>query len=352
MAARAKRRGVVTGACGFLGSHMVETLARAGHEVVATDSRTAVEDVSGVGKVCVDVTRRLADRLVVSDPLSPGALDDVVAGADWVFHLASETRGAVSWASLYRMNVQATSLLIDSVVRTAPALKRLVLCSDGGVYGRPRAGQAVFCEDMDPNPVEDVQKSRWFQEFLTTERCNDEGIKWSLIRPAQVIGTRRPSMLGGLAGAVSRLGVYALPSNFNRNLPLVCAEDVCGAALHLAKYHSGIGGRFNVCGDAPVALEDVLRTMARAADKPFVKLPPLPMEAVRSVSGAAAALENTLSRMLGGAGRMDPGAVQVMGREFGYSNRRLKEAGYELQYPEPGSHLEELAAWYVEHGLA
>lgn len=351
MAARVKRRGVVTGACGFLGSHMVETLARGGHEVVATDTRSALEGRDRAGKVCVDVTRRLADRVVEADPLVPGALDEAVAGANWVFHLAADTRAAVPWATLYRTNVQATSHLIDSVIRTAPTLKRLVLCSDAGVYGCAGPGGTAITEDREPDPVDPVQKSRWFQEFLTTERCSDAGIKWTLIRPARVIGTRHGELLGGLAGTVSRLGVFALPANFDNGLPLVRVEDVCGAALHLAKYHSGVKGRFNLCGDRMVALQDVLRALAGAAGKPFVKLPPLPLEASRTVSAAAAVVDNTLSRVLGRPALMTTGAVRALSRENRYSNQRLKEAGYELQYPDPGARLPELASWYAEHDL-
>lgn len=342
---------VVTGACGFIGSHMVETLGAEGHEVVATDHPSAFEDSGKVARMNQEVVRRLASRVVQADITVPGAMDDVVRGADYIFHVASVFSYSAPWTTLYRVNVQGTANLLDSIERVNNGVKRLVVWGAGGVYGMPTPENTPFTEETPPNPPNNYQKSKWFQEFLTMERCNRAGIKWTIIRPTTVIGTRQVYGPPDILKQAYRSAVVMIPANMTGRIPFVHVEDVCGAALHLAKYPSGANGVFNVNDDSQMTIVDLFRYLAQVFGKPFVKLPPVPMAPLKSVLGVVADASSLIARRLGQKPLLERDTVAFFGADFVYSNEKLKKAGYEFKHPDPKPALAQLAKWYVDQGL-
>src|SRR3954447_9497500 len=119
-------RYAVTGAAGFIGSHLAEALLAAGHEVVAIDSFTDYYDPA----LKEENARELeVERLdLAADPLD---LD----GVDGVFHLARQP-GARSFGDVFsvylRRNVLATQRVLEAA---AAAGCRVLLASSSSVYG-------------------------------------------------------------------------------------------------------------------------------------------------------------------------------------------------------------------------
>jgi len=349
--AREPRKCVVTGACGFIGSHMVETLAAEGEQVVATDHPSAFEPRGKVAQMNVDLVKRLASQVVRADLTVPGALDEAVRGADYVFHVASVFNYSAPWETLYRVNVQGTANLIDSIERANNGVKRLVVWGAGGVYGLPTPENTPFTEETPPNPPNNYQKSKWFQEFLTMERCNRAGIKWAILRPTTVYGTRQTYGVPDILKQAYRSPVVTIPANMTGRIPFVHVEDVCGAALHLAKYPSGANGVFNVNDDSQMTIVDLFRFLAQVYGKPFVKLPPVPIRPLRAVLGVVADVGAAVARRTGKAPPLERDTVAFFGADFTYSNQRLKKAGYVFKHPDPKSAIAEIARWYVDQGL-
>ena len=83
-------RYVVTGAAGFIGSHLAEELLAAGHEVVAVDSFTDYYERSRK-------ERNAAALDVLELDLAEAALEPILADADGVFHLAGQPGVRASW---------------------------------------------------------------------------------------------------------------------------------------------------------------------------------------------------------------------------------------------------------------
>lgn len=349
--AKEPRKCVVTGACGFIGSHMVEAAAADGQEVIATDHPSAFEAEGKVARMNVDLVRRLASRVVPADLTVPGALEEVVRGVDYVFHVASVFSYSAPWTTLYRVNVQGTANLLDSIERANNGIKRLVVWGAGGVYGMPTPENTPFTEETPPNPSNNYLKSKWFQEFLTMERCNRAGIKWTILRPTTVFGTRQTYGPPALFRQAYRSGVVAIPANMTGRIPFVHVEDVCGAALHLAKYPSGANGVFNVNDDSRMTTVEVFRYLAQVFGKPFVKLPPVPIGALKSLLGVAADVSGVVARRLGKTPALERDSVAYFGGDFTYSNEKLKKAGYEFKHPDPKPALAETARWLVEYQL-
>ena len=137
-------RAVVTGAAGFVGSHLVEALLAKGVEVTGIDRRTprdnalAAENLSGL-------LSRPGFRLIEADLIEADA-KPWVDGADAVFHLAALPGVRPSWGATFgeylACNVLATQQLLEACVATR--VPRLVLASSSSVYGD---GDGAFRED-------------------------------------------------------------------------------------------------------------------------------------------------------------------------------------------------------------
>lgn len=345
-----KYTSVVTGAAGFIGSHMVETLADAGHEVIATDTPEALEPSDPVRRLSAAVARRRASMVVPADLTAPGALDEAVKGVDFVFHAASVFNYSAPWKTLYRVNVQGTANLIDSIER-AGGVRRLVVWGAGGVYGLPGRNGVELDESLPPDPPNDYLRSKWFEEFTTVDRCRRSGIPYSILRPTTVYGTRQAYGPPDILRAARRSPVIACPSNLAGRIPFVHVDDVCGAALHLAKYASGQDGIFNVNDDSGMTMVEMLRFLSQVFGKPFLRLPPVPVAPARRIVSALAVVAQEVARRTRSRPLLERDTIQYMGRDFRFSNARLKAAGYRLRHPDPKPALVEVAKWYDERGL-
>ena len=119
---------LITGGCGFIGSHLVERLWAAGHR--AADPRRSVDRPPGQ---CPSGTW----TLVVADMREPGAIERALDGIDGVFHLAaiaSVVRCNEAWLDSHRVNLGATVALFDACRRPRRRLP-VVYASSAAVYG-------------------------------------------------------------------------------------------------------------------------------------------------------------------------------------------------------------------------
>ena len=132
----------VTGGAGYIGSHAVRELVRAGHAV------TILDDLSHGHRAAVDP----AARLVAGDLGDARALDDALAGADAVVHFAgllSVADSVADPASYYRTNVVKGVALLDAMARAAVPL--VVFSSTCATYGLPVA--TPMAEDHPQQPI-------------------------------------------------------------------------------------------------------------------------------------------------------------------------------------------------------
>jgi len=118
---------IVTGGCGFIGSHLVERLIAAKHRV------TVLDDLS-TGKrnhIPAEVT------FIKGDITTPGIFDSLIKDADGIFHLAaiaSVTRSETEWLRTHQVNLGGTVAIFDAVVKQKRAIP-VVYASSAAVYG-------------------------------------------------------------------------------------------------------------------------------------------------------------------------------------------------------------------------
>jgi UDP-glucuronate 4-epimerase len=180
-------RYVVTGAAGFIGSHLAEALLAAGHEVVAVDSFTDYYDRSRK-------QRNAAALDVLELDLAEAPLGPILAGADGVFHLAGQPGVRASWGESFglylRRNVLATQRLFEAA---AAGGVRAVFASSSSVYGD--AERYPTAEDVAPQPISPYGITKLACEQLARAIGHGQGLDAVLLRYFTVYGPRqRPDM--------------------------------------------------------------------------------------------------------------------------------------------------------------
>jgi nucleoside-diphosphate-sugar epimerase len=250
-------RYVVTGAAGFIGSHLSEALLDAGHEVVALDCFTDYYDPAR--------KEENAARLDVARlDLAEDALD--FAGADGIFHLAGQP-GVRSFGAVFgdylRRNVLATQRVLEAA---AGAGTRVVLASSSSVYGDAETYPTP--EDARPQPLSPYGITKLATEHLGRAYAKSFGLDVVALRYFTVYGPRqRPDMaleriVEGLA-AGRPFEVYGDDSH-SRSFTYV--SDAVAATI-AAMEGAPPGATYNVGGGEEATLRQVIETLERISGR-------------------------------------------------------------------------------------
>jgi len=187
-------RVVVTGAAGFIGSHLSERLLAAGHEVVGIDCFTDYYERSRKEQN-LEMSRSSDRFRFEAADLVDADLAPLLDGADAIYHLAGQPGVRPSWGNQFdryvRDNVIATQRLLEAL-KEAP-IKRFVFAGSSSVYGD--AERFTTKETALPRPVSPYGVTKLAAEHLTHLYTRNFGIPAVSVRYFTVYGPRqRPDM--------------------------------------------------------------------------------------------------------------------------------------------------------------
>lgn len=260
-------RCVVTGAAGFIGSHLSERLLADGHAVTGLDCFTNYYPRPVKERNLAGLRDRPHFTFRELD-LADGVPADAVAGAEWVFHLAAMPGLTRSWLDfdLYnRCNLTATHRLLESL-KGSPTLKRVIYASTSSVYGKYASGD----ETLPTKPSSPYGITKLASEQLCNVYGAEFGVPSVVLRFFSVYGPRqRPEMgyhlfinaiLTGKPITLTGDGLQVRGNTYIAD----CVDATIKATAALP------GETFNLGGGELVTVLEVLRKLERITGKPAI----------------------------------------------------------------------------------
>lgn len=289
-------RVVVTGAAGFIGSHLVDALLAAGHEVIALDRRAVHDDVIAATNLAQAVNHnKLWLRRV---DLATDGLDELVAGADTVFHLAGLPGVRHSWGARFADYVTANILATNRLLMACEqaGVRRLVLASSSSVYGTSFGPS----READPTrPISPYGVTKLAAEHLCLAHAGrtDTALSVAALRYFTVYGPRqRPGMAIGQVLLAALLGVgVPLFGDGRQRREFTYIDDVVAATVAAATAEL-TAAVINVGGGSSVTMLDVVDLATAVTGRPVSVL----AEVARAGDVAASEADLSLAhRLLG-----------------------------------------------------
>ena len=246
-------RVLVTGAGGFIGSHLVDDQLRRGRKVTALDIHVERLAHQAGNPDC---------SLVEGDVRDGGLLDSLIRGQQVVFHLASAHLEVSMPESFYEeTNVEAVRTIAGLCERHE--VGRLVHCSSVGVFGRLASLPAD--EETDCRPTITYEKTKLAGERALRE--SGDAIDYVILRPAWVYGPRCMRTLK-LLQAIKRRRFIKVGFGKTYRHPVYIADML--EAFELAARTAGLNGETIIVGaGAALPLDELIEEAARAVGTDF-----------------------------------------------------------------------------------
>ncbi len=255
-------KALVTGAAGFIGSHLTERLVGEQHPVIAVDSFAPTYD-TGIRRGTLEHIRSGSSMQVIEGDLLEMELSEIISEVDVVFHLAARPGVRASWEDFdvfSRNNVEATKRLLAVIARATHKVK-LVFASSSSVYGS--TVEYPTPEATPLNPISPYGVTKAAAEHLVQAYVSQFDVDAVTLRYFTVYGPRQRSdmafhrwMRAALAG--DELVVFGDGSAV-RDFTYV--DDVVDATLLAVQLPQGSVA--NVAGGSPASLVDVLDEISR-----------------------------------------------------------------------------------------
>lgn len=319
-------RAAVTGAAGFVGGHLVERLLARGTSVAGLAR-------SAAGAAALEARGVRVVRGALEDP---GALQDLVATAEVVFHVAGLV-AARDEAEFLRVNRDGSARVAAAC--RAVGVSRLVLVSSLAVTGPTVAGRPLD-ESALPRPVTPYGRSKLAAE----DAVRASGVAFTIVRPPAVYGPRDREWLRLFR--LARRGLVPLLGDGRQELSLVHAADLAGALLAAAEAPAARGGVYHAAHPETLSQAELARGIARAVGV-RARLVRLPAPLVRAALHVAAAA----ARLSGRATLLSPAkAPELLAPAWTCSSQALRrDAGWVAAIPHERG-LADTAAWYRQAG--
>jgi len=245
----------VTGATGFVGSHVARALTDQG-----ADLRLLVRAGSNTSNVA-----ELHAELVTGDLREPASLGKAIAGCDAVFHVAADYR---LWVrdpeEMYRANVEGTRAILDAAQKNR--VRRVVYTSSVATMGFTSNRQ--LADEDSPVSLEDMigpyKRSKFMAEQVAIEAARS-GQDVVIVNPTTPIGERdiKPTPTGRI---VLDFLKKKFPAYVDTGLNLV---DVKACALgHIAAFEKGRSGERYILGGENLTLKQILDKLAAITGLP------------------------------------------------------------------------------------
>jgi len=263
-------RALVTGAAGFVGSHLAEALLARGDSVLGVDCFTPYYDR-------IDKEENIApayahdDFELVEADLRTADIAELLSGVDVVFHQAAQAGVRLSWSSGFAdyvgHNVLATQRVLEAVQHAQPDA-RVVYASSSSVYGNQIRYPTV--ETDLPKPFSPYGVTKLAAEHLCGLYAENSGVHTVSLRYFTVFGPRqRPDMsIHRLCQAAVEGSTFPLYGDGTQIREFTYVSDIVAANLAAAERDVAPGTYANVAGGAEITINRLIALVGELAGTP------------------------------------------------------------------------------------
>jgi dihydroflavonol-4-reductase len=324
----------VTGATGFVGSHVARTLAENGAEL-----RLLVRATSNLKNI-----QDLKADLFTGDLRDPASLEKGIAGCEVIFHVAADYR---LWVrdpdEMYRANVDGTRAILEAARKNNA--RRVVYTSSVATIGFTQNGTSA--DESSPvdlnNMIGPYKRSKFMAEQVAIEAARS-GLDVVIVNPTTPVGERdiKPTPTGRIVVDFLK---KKFPAYVDTGLNLVDVKEC--ARGHIAALEKGRSGERYILGGENLTLKQILDKLAAITGlpSPTIRVPYIVALATGVVD------EVVTGRILGREPRATIDAVR-MGRKkmFVSSAKAERELGWKV-VPVDNA-LRRAVDWFQENGYA
>jgi dihydroflavonol-4-reductase len=331
----------VTGATGFLGSHVARILAEQGADLrLLVRSTSNLKNLEGLGS---GTTRA---ETVTGDLRDPASLEKAMAGCEVVFHVAADYRLWVrDPAEMYRSNVEGTRAILEAARKNA--VRCVVYTSSVATMGFTGNGHPA--DEDSPVSLADMighyKRSKFMAEQVALQAGRGDGaMRVVTVNPTTPVGEQdiKPTPTGRIVVDFLK-GKF--PAYVETGLNLVDVREC--ARGHLAAFEKGKSGERYILGGEDLTLKQILDKLGAIAGlpSPKVKLPYF-------VAYVAGAVDQTVSGLL--LGREPRATVEAvrMGKKkmWASSVKAERELGWKTVSADGA--LRRAVEWFRANGYA
>ena len=321
---------LVTGANGFVGSHLTEALLASGYRVRCMVRQTS--DLTFLRDLDVD--------LVYCDVCNAEYLRDACQGVDAVCHCAAMTR-AMDQETFLRVNAQGTEALARAALEASPDLRRFLYISSMAAAGPSQGADDFLDESRPPQPLNWYAKSKWAAEQALLSL--NSRLPLTIIRPATVFGPRDRDVFAYFE--LVKRGLQLQLGRNDRRYSLIYVRDLVDLLVLALEDDRALGQTYFGCTLAST-YADLAQTIARAMNKRTLRIT-LP-EAVLTPIVLGARVQE---RLTGRPALLNE--QRVLDLRYPYwlcsGEKARQELGFSPRYDLEGA-ISETADWYRNNG--
>jgi len=323
---------LVTGATGFVGSHVVDVLLERGYMVSYVARST-----SNVQWLHDKEASRMDGSL-----FDMKSLRAAVEQADMIIHVAGLT-AAKNEAEFMRGNRDATRNVLDAIRAYHPEIKRYVHVSSLAVAGPSPDEENPVTEDSGYSPITAYGRTKKLAEDLVNEAGKEFPI--TIIRPPAVYGPRDSAILTFFQ-TINR-GIAPLIGFDEKKLSLIHARDLARGIVDAAESPSAIGQTYFISSDEAYSWPQVAKVTAEVLGRKSLFKIRIPHPIVYAIAG----ISGVVAKLRGKAAVLDYEKGHDMTRKYWTcgNSKALRDFGFKQEISlEEG--IRDTVEWYRKHG--
>ncbi len=249
----------ITGATGFIGSHLVKMLDGSGHRLYCLVRKTSN----------TSYLKNLDVELVIGDVTEQNSMFEAVKKCDWIINLANRYTYWEPDKSIYRkVNVDGTRNVMECALEAG--ISKIVHISTLGIYGKP--ADFPFNED---SPVGQERFSEYFKtkyegDLIAWEMFKTKNLPLVMIYPVAVLGPGDPKTTGQY---IRRLINRQMPARVfeDKIFTFVHVKDVATAIIKAAEKENNLGEKY-IIGNSRLTFGEVNRMVSEISGVALPKM--------------------------------------------------------------------------------